>query len=120
MKHASRLAGSVLAIGALASAALIWTIESDLRAHRRGMSSAQLYWVCDKLPSHAVLVRTYASAVILSQRSTWMHGLRWPLSSLAYATYFRFRLSDDELVDRFLRTPALRERDCTRIGETTA
>jgi hypothetical protein len=117
LKYIRRLAGLVLAIGALASAAAIWAMESDVRAYGRAVASAEPYWACDPLPSREVLVRMYARAVIASEaRGLMDNSLRWHTAFFAYESYVSARLGEEELAYSFVRVPSQRERGCARIG----
>ena len=121
MNYIRRLAGLALAIGALASAAAIWAMESDVRAYERGVASAEPYWDCDPLPSREVLVRMYARAVIASEaREVMDNSLRWHTAFLAYESYVGARVGEDDLAHSFVRVPSQRERGCFRIGAVPA
>ena len=121
MKYIRRLAGVVLTIGALASTAAIWAMESDVRAYERAIASAEPYWDCAPLPAHEVLARMYARAVIASQARELMDtSLRWHAAFLAYESYVDARVSEHDLAHSFVRVPSQRERGCTRIGAVPA
>ena len=121
MKYIRRLAGLVLAVGALASAAAIWAMESDVRAYERAVALAEPYWHCDPIPAREVLVRMYARAVIAGEAKELMsNSLRWQTAFLAYENYVCARVGDDDLAYSFVRVPSQRERGCTRIGAVPA
>lgn len=117
MKYIRRLAGIVLAIGALASGAVIWAMESDVHAYQLATASAEPYWSCDPLPSREVLVRVYARAVIASEaRGLMDNSLRWHTAFLAYESYVGARVGEDDLANSFVRIPSQREHSCIPIG----
>jgi hypothetical protein len=121
VKYIRRMAGLILAIGALACGAAIWGMESDIRAYQRGLASTEPYLDCDPLPSRDVLVRMYARAVIASEARELMdNGLQWHTAFFAYDTYVGARVDEDDLVYSFVRLTLQGERGCTRIGAVPA
>ena len=121
MKYIRRLAGLVLAIGMLASAGAIWSMESDVREYERAVASAEPYWHCDPLPSREVLVRMYARSVIAGEARELMdNSLRWHTAFFAYESYVGARVSEDDLAHSFVRVPSRRERGCIRIDAVPA
>ena len=108
-----RWIGVIVIIGILAVIVRqIWYMEAGLNDRRQVVQSADVYWSCERLPPDAVLARVYARAVLLDEgvRGTM---LNWHMNFATYDLYYRMRLSHDELVEHYLRTPTTREPNCS-------
>lgn len=92
----------------------VWKMEEGLNERRETIRSADVYWDCERLPPDNVLARVFAGTVLQDQGAP-RSPTKWAFYFTSYSLYYRMRLSHDELVDHYLKTPAAREPNCTEI-----